>query len=215
MLIIPSINCGTFEEAKAQIERDAEFSEWLHIDVSDGQFTPHTSWGNPEELKNLVADNKKLQTVKFEVHLMVTNPEGIVDSWLRTGAVRRIVVHLEAMTDSVYLLEKCRKYGAEAMLALNPGTEAERLLAHAGDFRSFQILAVPPGRSGQEFNPAMVEKVKKLRTLMPNAIIEVDGGVNAERAVRYKEAGADILISGSYIANSSNPAGSFTQLSEL
>lgn len=203
-------------DAKKQIERDAGFAEWLHIDVSDGQFTPHTSWGNPEDLKTLVASGQSLMAnVKFEVHLMVANPEATVDAWLRTGVVKRIVVHLEAMTDSVYLLEKCKKYGAEAVLAINPGTEAERLLAHAGDFKYMQVLAVPPGPSGQKFDAKMPEKVRWIRKNIPDAIIEVDGGVNLEAAKIYKEAGADILVSGSFIADSSDPAQSYVDLSLL
>lgn len=213
MQIIPSINCQSLEDAKKQMERDAGFAEWLHIDVSDGQFTPHTSWGNPEEFEKFAKGNPKFEETKFEVHLMVANPEAVVDAWLRTGLVKRVVIHLEGMTDSVYIEEKCRKYGAEVILAINPGTEVERLMAHTDNYKYFQILAVSPGPSGQAFNPKMVDKVKALRGIAPNAIIEVDGGVNPETAKLYKDAGAELLVSGSYISSSKDPAEAYVDLS--
>lgn len=146
---------------------------------------------------------------------MVSNPEGVIDAWLRTGLVKRVIVHLEAMTDSVYILEKCKKYGVEAMLAINPGTEAERLLAHAGDFRYFQILAVPPGPAGQEMSPGIIDKIKFLRRAMPNAIIEIDGGIVPETVKLVKEAGVDVVVSGSYIFGSDDPKRAFEELASL
>lgn len=206
MIVIPVVNVQNAEEAKKRIEKTAEFSDLIHLDISDGVFTPHMSWGSPEELQKLVASGQSLlATVRFEVHLMVSNPESVIDTWLRTGLVKRVIVHLEAMTDSVYILEKCKKYGAEVMLAINPGTEVERLLAHHSDFRCFQILAVPPGPAGQEISPGIIDKIKFLRRNMPNAIIEIDGGIVPETARLVKEAGADIVVSGSYIFGNDDP----------
>ncbi|MEK9186552.1 MAG: hypothetical protein AAB885_03130, partial [Patescibacteria group bacterium] len=151
-------------------------------------------------------------SLKFELHLMVSNPESVIDGWLRTGMVKRVIVHLESMTDSVYLIEKCKKYGAECMLAINPGTEVERLYAHASDFKYFQILAVYPGLAGQEFKQEIINKIKSLRKQVPNAIIEIDGGINPETAKLCKEAGADILVSASYIWGNNNPKKAYEEL---
>lgn len=215
MIIIPAINAQTFQEAQKQIKQAAEFSNLIHLDVTDGMFSPAIVWGNPEDLKKLDMRDEKLGQTKFEVHLMVSNPEGVIDAWLRTGLVKRVIVHLEMMTDSVYILEKCKKYGAEAMLAINPGTEAERLLAHKDDFKYFQVLAVAPGWAGQKFRQEVIDKIKFLRQNLPDAIIEIDGGINPETAKLCKEAGADILVSASYIFQSENPKTAYQDLSRV
>ncbi|MBI2024741.1 MAG: hypothetical protein HYT03_01435 [Candidatus Harrisonbacteria bacterium] len=218
MQIIPAINAPDFETAEEQIKTAAEFFSdlpsgalakegWIHIDVTDGIFSPAQIWGNPEELKKLEIENLKL-----EIHLMVSNPEGVIDSWLRTKMVKRVIIHLEAMTDSVYILEKCRKYGAEAMLAINPGTEAERLLAHKDDFKYFQLLGVKPGWAGQKFNEKILDKIRFIKRNIPNAIIEIDGGVNGDNAKDLKEAGADILVSASYIFKNKDPKKAYETL---
>jgi len=225
MIVIPVVNVQNAEEAKDRMEKAAGIfatspSEALaeeglvHLDISDGVFTPHMSWGSPEEI-SLIVKRFPLNAIKFEVHLMVSNPEGVIDAWLRTGLVKRIIVHLEAMTDSVYLLEKCKKYGAEAMLAINPGTEAERVLAHKDDFRYFQVLAVSPGPAGQTMTPGIIDKIKFLRRGIPDAIIEVDGGIVPETAKLVREAGADIVVSGSYIFSSPDPKARFEELKKI
>lgn len=215
MIVIPAINETSFEAVKEKVKKAAEFSEWIHIDVVDGVFAPNITWDNAGDLESIKLLNfsiPQLLNFKFEVHLMVANPEAIIDSWLRTGMVKRVIIHLEAMTDSVYLLEKCKKYNAECMLAINPGTEVERLYAHASDFKFFQILAVYPGLAGQEFKPEIINKINSLRKQVPSAIIEVDGGITPETAKLVKEAGADILISASYIWNSNNPEKAYEKL---
>ena len=212
MIVIPAINAPDFETAEKQIKKAAEFSDWVHIDVTDGAFSPAKIWGSPEDLPKLKIENLKL---KIDVHLMVNNPEGVIDSWLRTGLVKRVIVHLEAMTDPVYILAKCEKYGAEAVLAIKPDTKAERLLAHESDFKSFQVLAVTPGWAGQKFGAEALDKIRLIKRQMPNAIIEVDGGINAETAKLAKDAGADIVISASYIFGSKDPKKSFEELQKI
>src|SRR3989344_2082250 len=142
MQILPAINCPDFACAKERIRKAEAFAEWIHVDVVDGKFAPPVTWGNPEEFASLTTP------LKLEVHLMVEDPEGALDAWLRAGA-KRVVVHLESLKDHVYVLEKCKKFGAEVFLGINPGTEAERAFAHAGDFQGFLVLAVFPGYSGQ------------------------------------------------------------------
>lgn len=208
MKVIPAINCPDFVCAKTRIRKAEAFAEWIHVDVVDGKFAPPVTWGNPEEFAALKTP------LKLEVHLMVEDPEGALDGWLRAGA-SRVVVHLESLKDPVYVLERCKKFGAEVFLGINPGTEVERALAHAGDFKGFLILAVSPGCSGEPFQEAMLEKIKFLRAHVPDAILEVDGGVNNETAPRIKAAGADILISASYIFSADDPKNAYNVLSVL
>lgn len=208
MQIIPAINTPDFETAEQQIKQATEFSEWIHLDITDGVFSPAQIWGSPEELSKF----SEVRLPKIEVHLMVSNPEAVIDSWLRTGLVKRIIVHLESMTDSVCILGKCQKYGVEAVLSINPGTEVERLLAHKDDFKYFQVLAVAPGWAGQKFNEKIIDKIRFIRENMPDAIIEVDGGINPETAKLAKAAGADILVSASYIFSNENPKKAYEEL---
>lgn len=205
MVVIPAINCADFECVKKRLEIAKDFSDWVHIDVVDGKFAPNVTWGSPEEWASLKPP------LNLEVHLMVADPETQADRWLRHG-VKRVVVHLESLSDPIYVLEKCKKYGAEAMLAINPKTEVERLLAHKDDFKYFQILAVYPGLAGQKFLPEMIEKIKFLRKNLPDVIIEVDGGINPETAKLVNEVGADIAVSASYIFNSKNYESAYRSL---
>lgn len=214
--IIPSINCSDFECIKNRIGLastflNAESENWVHIDVSDGKFTPHISWNNPEELGEFRIQNSELK-INTEVHLMIENPEAYIDAWLKTG-VKRIIVHLEVMQDSVLILEKCKKYGAECFLAIKPETEVDRLFAYSA-FNGFLILGVSPGPSGQKMDQKIFEKIKKLRNRFQNSIIEVDGGINLETAKLASQAGATYFVSGAYIFDSSDPAVAYRKLQD-
>lgn len=213
MQVIPVVNCGTRECAVDRLRKAKEFSSWVHVDIGDGKFASTVSWGSPEEWQKLLSE-EEFKELNVEFHLMVQAPEAVLDAWLRTGA-RRVILHLETMTDSVYILEKCKKYGAETMLAIGPGTEVGRLLAHEHDFRRFQVLAVFPGLQGQKFQADALQKIKFIREKMPGAIIEVDGGINLETAKLVKKAGADTVVSASYIFDSENPLSSYQELTNI
>jgi ribulose-phosphate 3-epimerase len=210
MEVLPAINCNDFECVRSKIEISSTFAKWVHIDIVDGKFASNLTWGSPEELTKLIAEYPGL---KFEIHLMVTDPETQTDIWLRAGA-KRVIVHLEAMTDPVYILQKCKKYNAEAMLAIGPKTEVERLLAHKDDFNYFQILAVYPGLAGQKFQDEALAKISFLRSHLSRAHIEVDGGVNNETIARIKAAGADMVVAASFIFESENPEAAYQKLQE-
>ena len=111
-MVIPSINSSEFNVAANNIKKAEGFSEWIHIDVEDGRFTKYVTWGNPEEFKSL---NTRLN---LEVHLMVQEPEGEVERWLKVGA-KRIIVHLQSIKDPSFILRMCNRYGAEAELSLD------------------------------------------------------------------------------------------------
>lgn len=177
--------------------------------MEDGVFTPNVTWGNLEEFSHLATE---LPMLRFEVHLMVANPEEVMESWLKAGA-ERVIVHIEAMSDPHRILETVKRTGGEVMLAINPGTSTEMLAPYLNSFPAFQVLAVPPGPSGQKFDESVLEKIKFLREKAPNAIIEVDGGINPETAKLAKEAGANILVSGAYVMGSPDPKGAYEELS--
>ena len=236
MIVIPAINAASREEAEAQFKKIAPLAksqsnprgaELIHLDIADGKFAPRVTWGSPANLKNIVASGYTL-VARFEVHLMVQNPEAAVGAWLATGLVKRIIVHVEAMTDREAILSACEKYGAEAMLAIAPETPAERVMnksarggsASGGElgireekrFRALQVLAVPPGKAGQPFLPETLEKIRVLRVKFPRATIEVDGGITPQTAQRCAEAGADTVVSASYILRAADPLAAFQEL---
>ena len=201
MAIIPAINEVNFEEIKKKVLLVQSFgSKWAHLDVADGKFTKNVLWNNPEELK---VESEKWK-VKIEVHLMVESPEDVLGEWLKTG-IKRIFVHYESIKDFELLKDKCGAAGVELGLAIGPHIPAEGLFEYNGRVSYFLILAVEPGISGQEFQDNQLEKIRVLREKIPNAKIEVDGGINIRNAFDIKQAGADILVSSSYIWNSGNP----------
>ncbi len=213
MVVIPGIEGADAESVKQQYEKvkDLNPDGWVHLDITDGKFSPAVNWGSPEELQSLVAGSKSL----VELHLMVADVEKVLGGWLETGALKRVVVHLEAMSDPVFVVTKCKEYEAEPMLAIRPETEVERLFAHKDDFHAFQILAVNPGWPGQKFDEKVLSKIHWLREKIPNVIIEVDGGVNPEVARKCHEAGANVLISTSYIQKSPDSQKAYRELSDI
>lgn len=210
MEIIPAINCQNEEEVADRAREISGFADWAHIDVSDGAFTFNKSWGDAKAWPKVGRD------LNLEVHLMVEEPEKEIDAWLRVG-VKRFVIHLEAVNEKTLaeIKEKTDKEKVELMLSIRPETPAEKLMSYFKDISEFQILAVYPGPSGQNFQPLVAKKIKFLRHEMPNATIEVDGGINEETARLAKESGADIAVSASYIFNSPDPEAAFKKLSSI
>lgn len=184
------------------------FSEWLHLDVSDGKFTSYVNWGNPDELRLM------RPKAKIEVHLMVINPDEVVESWLKAG-VKRVIIHLESAQDPLKILELCHSYEAETMLSVEPETPVEKLIPFARSFNFFQILDVYPGPSGQKFQEKTLEKLKFLRVQLPNATIEIDGGIDPAVAKLCLDAGANILVAGSYIFENPDPLAAFHELNAV
>ncbi len=230
MQIIPAINCENFDCIKEKIGKISEIgADWAHIDVADGIFTSHKTWNNPVDLEKLEIGNWKLE-IDVEVHLMVENPQDMIDDWIKAG-VKRIIVHFEAIRKFVnenfennesdilnFIFKKCSAKNIEFGLSINPDTPVETLMSYLDKVDIIQILAVDPGLSGQKFQAPVLDKIKFLKGLKENyldIIVEVDGGIDLETAKICKSAGADILVSASYIWNSSDPKRKFLELSQL
>lgn len=217
MIIIPAINCQTFDCVKEKILHATELFEssdcWVHIDVTDGKFTPHQIWNNPKELAELQTDSYKLPCY-MEIHLMVEHPEAVMNQWMDTAA-QRYIIHLETIQKEKhsYFLEEVGF--PRLILAIKPETPIEELVPYLNEFKMIQLLAVPPGKSGQPFDMNILEKIKFLKQNHPDVKIEVDGGVNFETAKLIKEAGADIAISASYIWDSENPKEAYRSLTHI
>jgi ribulose-phosphate 3-epimerase len=183
--------------------------EAIHIDVADGTFTPNISWNNADELKAIIDfyDSR----LKIGVHLMVDNPEAIVERWIRAGA-KEIAVHLERLTDRDFFRNVCAQYDAEPVIAVSPETSSRTVLGYVDDFKKILILGVNPGLSGQVFQTNVLDKIKEIKWAAPSVIIEVDGGVNPENIKSIREAGADIVFSGSYLFGTADLSQAYTNL---
>lgn len=209
MLVIPAINEVKFEEVLKKIDTAGKFSQWVHIDVVDGKFASNITWNNPKDLANL----KHLKS-NLEIHLMIENPEAVIENWVLSG-VKRIILSLEAISGGKLPLLSNKSSNFEIGLAINPETPVEDLLPYLENIKFVLVLGVKPGLAGQKFNEEILGKVRFLKNYYPGVIIEVDGGINLETAKLVKKAGADIIVSASYIFKSSEPPKIYEELSKI
>jgi len=210
--VIPAINChrGDSECVRKKILIGQEFAEWVHLDVADGIFTPNKTWSDPQAWRSFGVK------LKLEAHLMLDEPEEVFEDWLEAGA-KRLIVHMETVNAALAkaMADVAKRHGAEVMISSNPETPSEKYEPFFQVTKLFQVLAVHPGFAGQKFLPPALDKIKFLRARMPDAAIEVDGGVSPETGRRARAAGADILISADHIFGNGDPRRAYEELKNL
>ena len=215
MKIQPAINCDSLSCVEQRIRTVKSFlpaGETIHFDIADGTFTSNITWNAANELRPMIDYYNGQLRIGF--HLMVDKPEAIIESWLMAG-VKEAAVHLERLADRNFFKYVCGEYNAEPVIAVSPETSARTALGYVDDFKKLLILGVKPGLSGQEFQPAVLEKVTEIKRAAPEVIVMVDGGVNLNNIKSIAEAGADIALSGSYIFNAGDPAKAYADLSNV
>lgn len=201
--IAPSILSADFARLADEIARvEAAGADWLHVDVMDGHFVPNLTLGAP-----VVAAIRKVTQLPLDVHLMVTNPAELVDAFAAAGA-DWLTVHVETEPHLHRLVNRIRELGPKPGVVLNPATPLGALEEILPDVDMVLLMSVNPGFGGQKFIPASVEKIRRLKEMLLKralpALIEVDGGVNAQTAPQVIAAGADILVAGSAVFSSSD-----------
>lgn len=175
-------------------------ADFLHCDIMDGKFVPKTTYDN-----QLVANINSNSLIMLDVHLMCDEPLQIIDNYIKAGA-NVVTIHYEAFKDKndiIKALEKIKESSTLAGISIKPNTPVNDIKIYAHDFDIILVMSVEPGASGQKFMPEALEKIKQLDQLRSandyKYKIEVDGGVNNENAKDIIDAGADILVSGSYV----------------
>lgn len=213
-IISPSLLSADFLNLTKDLEMLNDSSaDWVHVDMMDGVFVPNISIGFPV-LSNL----KKVCNKELDVHYMVVHPEQYIERTAKAGA-KVMTVHQEACVHLHRTISEIKTNGMMAGVALNPSTPISMLEDVIADIDMVLLMSVNPGFGGQKFIENTINKTRRLKQLIKEygskALIEVDGGVNATTAPRLVGAGADILVSGSYIFKSPNPIKTISELSQL
>lgn len=213
--IAPSLLSADF----GQLDRDIEMvntsdAALFHLDVMDGRFVPNISFGFP-----IIEAVAKKARKPIDVHLMIVEPDKWIDRLGAIDGVEYMNVHLEACTHLHRTVQAIRAAGMRPAVTLNPATPVSLLEDIIGDVDMVLLMSVNPGFGGQKFIEHTVDKTCRLRQMIERtnstALIEVDGGVNLETGARLVEAGADILVAGSFVFNAPNPMKTIKDLSNL
>ncbi len=217
--IIPSLPALTYQELTTKLGMVKGLVQTFQIDVSDGLFVPSRSWpmnpGDDAQFDRLVTGKERLpgaDSMEFEVHFMSHSPEKLLPEWEKIGIVRALF-HVESRHDFATLRTTAERYGIELGVVLKIGTPLSRIESYVPHVSVIQLMGINPiGVQGQPFDERVLPMLREARALYPDAILQVDGAVNADTAPLLVQAGATRLAPGSYIFNAQDVRGAIQQL---
>jgi len=213
-LVAPSMLAADF----ANLQRDTELvnnseADWFHIDVMDGHFVPNISYG-----MTVIQAIKRHAKKPLDVHLMIEKPERYIEEFAKVGA-DIITVHYESTVHLHRTLTQIENAGCKAGVVLNLTTPVSVLEDILPKCYMVLLMSINPGFGGQKFEEITYDRVRKLRAMIDernlDTLIEIDGGVNDQNLPKLKEAGADVLVAGSFVFKSDNPSQTIANLKQV
>ena len=201
--ISPSILSCNFSKLGEEIESlEKAGADLIHIDVMDGHFVPNITIG-PEVIKKI----RPLTKVPFDVHLMISPVDNFIEDFANAGS-DIITIHPEATKDLKKSIELIKKFDKKVGISLNPNSEISLVEPYLNDIDLILVMSVNPGFAGQKFKPEVLKKLEKIKKIIVSKNLkidlEIDGGINFQNSIDAKNAGANILVSGSTIFNENN-----------